>query len=114
MRLIDVDVLLEVVEDRYLRACVQAAPGTRRNGKSIYYGIAIGMNFVRNTINEQPTIDAVEVVRCKDCIAFGKQPEYLRGVIRPDTGLCMYTGEMVLPDDFCSNAAEIDRGAEDD
>lgn len=61
MRLIDADELLEIVEKRYLSACVQAAQGTRRKGKSIHYGIAIGMNFVRNVINEQPTIEAEPV-----------------------------------------------------
>jgi hypothetical protein len=61
MRLIDADALLETVEERYLSACIQAAPGTRRNGKSIHYGIAIGMNFIRNVINEQPAIEAEPV-----------------------------------------------------
>lgn len=64
-------------------------------------------------VQAEPTVDAEPVVRCRNCISFGKQPEYLRGVIRPDTGLCMYTGKLVLPDDFCSNAVEIDGGAED-
>ncbi len=56
---------------------------------------------------------AETVVRCNNCIAFGKQPERLRGVIRPDTGMCLYTGKLVLPDDFCSNAVKIDGGAEE-
>lgn len=60
-RLIDADALKKVVEDRYMSACVQTAPGTRQNGRNIHYGIAIGMNFVRNVIAEQPTIDAKPV-----------------------------------------------------
>lgn len=60
-RLIDADALLKVVEDRYLSACAQAKPNARKNGRGIHYGIAIGMNFVRNVINELPTIEAEPV-----------------------------------------------------
>lgn len=52
--------LLKVIEDRYVSALVQV--NTRRTGKTIHQGIACGMNFARNVILEQPTVDAEPVI----------------------------------------------------
>lgn len=65
MRLIDADALIGKIEERYVDACIQVQ--TRRSGKGVHCGIALAMNRARNEIIEQPTIDAVPVVRCKDC-----------------------------------------------
>ena len=47
---------------------------------------------VLNIVNEQPTVDAVEVVRCKDCESYNPgnricKSEYLSGCTIPD-GYC--------------------------
>ena len=39
----------------------------RRTESDYQKGIAVGMALAKVAINEQPTVDAVEVVRCKDC-----------------------------------------------
>ena len=65
-RLIDADALIRKIEERYVDACIQV--NTRRNGKSIHYGIALGMNRARNEIIEQPTVDATPVMHGR----FGK------------------------------------------
>lgn len=64
-RLIDADALKQAIEDRYESARLQVL--IRRNGKTIHEGIAIGLNFARNAIIDQPTVEDVQVVRCKDC-----------------------------------------------
>ncbi len=56
MRLIDVDALGEMLEAR-MQKCAEA-------GK---LDVARDYNFVLSVIDSAPTVDAVEVVRCKDC-----------------------------------------------
>ena len=55
-------------------------------------------NAVLDSIDAQPTVDAVEVVRCKDCKSYchiiGKGDRAIFG--------CSYMGRDVKPDDFCS------------
>lgn len=62
---------------------------------------------ILNIIDEAPTIDAVPVVRCKDCIFMGKLPPNARKY-REDAGWCMSHGHVVLPTDFCSDAERIE------
>lgn len=110
-RLIDADALLKVVEDRYLSACAQAKPNARKNGRGIHYGIAIGMNFVRNVINELPTIDAEPV----------RHGWWVQGNIRPKSyfrlcsvckKLAYFCGEGCSYK-YCPNCgAKMDGGAE--
>ena len=46
-------------------------------------------------VNNAPTIDAVEVVRCKECT-------------ERDDDWCMYFGKMINPDDFCSYGERLE------
>lgn len=63
MRLIDADKLEDVL----------AKHQTHYYGDSDYYeGISQGFNLAIYDVKETPTIDAVEVVRCKDCRWFDK------------------------------------------
>lgn len=78
MRLIDADALKQVIEDRYESARLQVL--IRRNGKTIHEGIAIGMNFARNAIIDQAAVDAVQVVRCKDCANIDPEVELPDGM----------------------------------
>lgn len=59
MRLIDADALICQIEERYVDAGIQVQ--TRRSGKAVHYGIALGLNRARNEIIKQPTIDAEPV-----------------------------------------------------
>lgn len=64
--------------------------------------------YVRRCICDAPAVDAVEVVRCKDCVNMGK---LVKGY-REDCGCCMVHGWIVSPEDFCSwgeTADEKDR-----
>ena len=43
------------------------------NGENEY---VYDTNAILDSIDSQPTVDAVEVVRCKDCIMHGQKGEY--------------------------------------
>lgn len=77
MRLTDADALgekLETLMEKY------AAMGKQN--------VAQDYNFVLTVLACAPTVDAVEVVRCKDCKSW-------------KNGDC-YRQELTRPDDFCS------------
>lgn len=54
---------------------------------------------VIDILDESPTVDAVEVVRCKDCIMLS--PEEIRKAYNAGN-FCMRTGLIVGDNDFCS------------
>ena len=49
-------------------------------------------------IKKAPTIDAVEVVRCKDCVHYGKSP-----FRHPTIGWCIIAGSHKKPDWYCGD-----------
>ena len=51
-----------------------------------------GEAFMPLLIDEQPTIDAVPVVRCRECTSYN----------RPRLGWCDFHMDRENPDDFCS------------
>ena len=62
-------------------------------------------------IDNAPAVDAVEVVRCKDCVNMGKRLPLPKGY-KEGCGCCMAHGWIVSPEDFCSwgeTADEKDR-----
>ena len=85
-RLIDADALMDDVEmDGALYACLGA------------------VDDVRFLVDSQPTVDAVEVVRCKDCKSWK--------CLMEDRGLCKHPtftleddaiDPLTKPNDFCS------------
>lgn len=62
--------------------------------------------YIRNFLNKQPTIDAVPVVRCKDCKRFVENKEALVTYCKREL-----KNLYVKPDDFCSYGERKD-GAE--
>ena len=66
MRLIDAEKLAEVL-NRYL-----AAPHVQLRNNDISVGLRMGINTCLTFLNNAKTIDAVPVVRCKDC-EYGKE-----------------------------------------
>lgn len=63
------------------------------------YGYAIMV------IADVPSVDAVEVVRCKDCKHW--KPEPMGDVMMCYSGMC---GRWTTPDDFCSYGRRKDAG----
>lgn len=57
--------------------------------------------YVRRCICDAPAVDAVEVVRCKDCVNMGKRLPLPKGY-KEGCGCCMVHGWIVSPEDFCS------------
>ena len=53
-------------------------------------------------INEAPTIDAVPVVRCKDCKHYSYEPSIHRYECNIFNGAYEFIGYPTNPDDFCS------------
>ena len=63
-RLIDANALIAEFDERNSDTFFQYH--TRAN-KEYWWGMNTGVNWGVNTINNATTVDAVEVVRCKDC-----------------------------------------------
>ena len=85
MRLGDLDALL----DKFLRSYTEQ----EKVGNFQFVACEIKQGFA-DMVCEQPTIDAVSVVRCKDCIV-----SYCAG---DEDIVCGRTGVNVDADDFCS------------
>ena len=60
-----------------------------------------GLAMARSVINEQPTADVVEVVRCKDC-AWWEARAYGSTIGRCESPCNGLRDEYVEDDDFCS------------
>lgn len=78
MRLIDADALISMM--KY---------ATTDNEIGVF-PIRIGFDAIKGVIDDAPTIDAVEVVRCKDCRHYAK-------------GHCYMYGGQMNDDDYCSH-----------
>lgn len=83
-----------------LRARADMALGDVKDAASFF-------DYCANMIEKIPTVDAIPVVRCKNCLCMGKLPPHARGY-REDAGWCMSHGHVVLPTDFCSDAERMD------
>lgn len=83
MRLIDADALIDVLTQRCCKNCDKRM-GTKNGKRRMIYEIgeapcrACDVDDMKTELEEAPTIDAVEVVRCKDC----KYSEYKQGELR--------------------------------
>lgn len=84
MRLIDADALKEVIYNNLYT--ITDFFNSRDYGMFWTGGI-------EKAIDEAPTIDAVEVVRCKDCKHFDGSYSY---------PICCRWEETIKPDDYCS------------
>ena len=82
MRLIDADALKDSLQ-KIVESNAEVIPQEHfgRVLETVFY--------INRLIDGQPAIDAVEVVRCRDC------SNYINGV-------CMQTGSVVWGDDYCS------------
>ena len=95
MRLIDADALIPMM--KY----------TTTDNEIGVFPIRIGFDAIRGVIDDAPTIDAVEVVRCKDC------RWYQKGKNEVDSWQwCMVKHCDVSDDEYCSNGRQ--EGGEDE
>ena len=86
-RLIDANELMDVIRRHEYRLATKQG--------SIDYGMfTIG---IQQSVDEQPTVDAVEVVRCKDCKYWQDNNDGY-----PHEECRWGNGETPDPDDFCS------------
>ena len=99
-RLIDADVLKTLFDVHYDTAFIQER--TREN-KEQWRGYCTGINWGRNTIADAPTVDAVEVVRCKDCRFIIDREDGTHGCY-------LHFLEDCKPDDYCSYGERKDNG----
>lgn len=60
-----------------------------------------GWNGLLGLIENAPTVDAVIVTRCEDCVRWDDDPDTY-GADGAPKGLCMKSFETVCADDFCS------------
>ena len=60
-----------------------------------YTGMALSADEVAMAVENAPTIDAIEVVRCKDC-------EFRNGCESGKGDVCDYSAVYVHPNGFCN------------
>ena len=94
-RYIYADELKAIFDKRYDDAYMQSH--TRPN-IAWWEGYSTGVNWGRNTITDVPTVDAVEVVRCKDCKHYERFNNACHCHKADENGTPIFVRE----DDFCS------------
>lgn len=85
MRLIDADAALERVKPYSFYDVEWTCTG------------ATVKHLIHDAIDNAPTVDAVPIVRCKDCRYFGKAAPNDKGFC-----ICPASNMEIVPDDFCS------------
>ena len=91
MRLIDADALMDVIRQHEYRLATKQG--------AIDYGMfTLG---IQQAVDEQPTVDAVEVVRCKDCKHYKPQKKSAHWENRANYCYRIVTIK-TRPYDFCS------------
>ena len=96
MRLIDADKMAVEESEAYISAQCQIKDELMRSVNAVVH------TKIQRLIADTPTVDAVEVVRCKDCKCFGLQPECELCEDRGEAcGVCGKYGACVPNDGFC-------------
>lgn len=101
MRLIDADLLLAVVETGRSNIPIPDNEGVLRK--------YLDWDGVKHLIERVPTIDAVPVVRCREC-------QEIEPCVAVNDGYswCNVWGTVVSLDGFCHKGAKMDGGANDE
>lgn len=99
MRLIDADALLTELH-QYDDNC--------EFKNEFEYGLQQRLDTCIDAVEDAPTVDAVPVIRCKNCIHWGKYPV---STVLPKYHKCgMATYKSTKGDDFCSDGKDDDNG----
>lgn len=72
-------------------------------------------DLIEDCIDNAPAVDAVEVVRCKDCKSHRElnRKDWLEGGFAEGVLWCMNQSDGVWPDDFCSYGKRREENAAD-
>ena len=103
MGLIDADATVKLIQIATAKELYEGEMTKRLGNSYNYHAIAAGykaaIDDMTQAIKDAPTIDAVPVVRCKDCRDYKPNP-YSEG----NEKLCMCWADWIPtePDDFCS------------
>ena len=94
MRLIDADALMNVICEKF----------QEHYGNTVYQFIHDFLRFVVRQIRKAPTIDAVPVVRCKDCKHYRTETAmtFVRNGAHIRCCDCDNVSRLMRDDDFCS------------
>ena len=112
MRLIDADALMDDVMKRYCKDC-DKRKGIKSGKRRIIYEIgdapcrACSVDDMKAELENAPTIDAVPVVRCKDCKHFHyDMPYVIQGIPVLGHEVCDFWGDgcKTSENGFCSYA----------
>lgn len=95
-RLIDYSEVARLFDERYQKTEMLISQGFK-----YLDNLAEGFTEADDVIRLLPTVDAVEVVRCKDCIHW-HEPEGVCLKIYSDGNVSPYAWQDRKPDDFCS------------
>ena len=97
MRLIDADEALRLFDEEY-----EETKELIHNGETQLDSLAEGFTEAHHIIKYVlPTVDAVVVTRCKDCVHWDDDPDTY-GTDDGPKGKCMKSFETMCADDFCS------------
>lgn len=102
-----------------MNAGARAIENTRRYHGAVYSKNVFSENSqeipyllaakVLREVSDAPTVDAVQVVRCKDCVHWDDDPDTY-GADDGPKGKCMKSFETMCADDFCSYGERKDGG----
>lgn len=97
-RLIDADALWEQMKELYQKRCEESDMTGDR-------AVCVTWHDAVVCIKDAPTIDAVPVVRCRECKKYGGRPweNYKNGI-------CSRTDCGVFADDYCSRGQRREDG----
>lgn len=92
--------MTRLIEAEALAEALEKHEENERNLSDYQYGINDGLQIAEMELEDAPTIDAVPVVRCKDCEGF--DPDGRGGGM----GIChwWYDDPDVPPDGYCHEA----------
>ena len=98
MRLIDADVLMIDI------GCVDAVKYGNETAEQRHNSYSTLMKYeIADYINDAETIDAVQVVRCKDCKHLTRSPWN-----NPDFGWCKLYGHNRKMDYYCASGEKVE------
>lgn len=105
MRLVDADEALRLFGEEY-----KETKELIHNGETQLDNLAEGFTEADYIIKYVlPTVDAVPVVRCKDCVHWDDDPDTY-GTDYGPKDKCMKSFETMCADDFCSHGERKDGG----
>ena len=98
-RLIDADAVYKILESREIRKVAIGNPLTDWG-----YGYTCGIECAESEIERAPTVNAVPVIRCKDCKHMGDVYLVRLPWLEQQEHRCRYWEHPTRSDEYCSRA----------